>query len=391
MPPRPKQVPRQPAVSRRLFTLVVIMVLAHVAFTGARITISLYAIKQQASTLTVGLLVSLLAIVPMVLSIHLGRWTDRIGATRPSLMGLIAVVVGTVLPALHESIVGLGIASVILGTGFILIHIAVNNATGHESTPENRTQAFTALAVGFSISSMLGPVIAGFSIDHLGHAITFAVLAAFPLVALIYMLFTAKNAPVHVPLLPAPEGVHVMDLLRHQRLRSVFIVSGLLSMAWDMFTFMVPVQGARIGLSASSIGTIMGTFGVATFLVRLSMPWIARRFTEWQMLTAALVITAGVYSLFPLFTALPLLLALAFVLGLGLGSAQPMVLSLLHLTAPPGRVGEAIGVRTTFLNSSQVFMPLLFGTLGTAMGMVPAFWTLAVILGVGGVYSGRVR
>lgn len=391
MPPRPKPVPRQPAVSRRLFTLVVIMVLAHVAFTGARITISLYAIKQQASTLTVGLLVSLLAIVPMVLSIHLGRWTDRIGATRPSLMGLIAVVVGTALPALHESIVVLGFASVILGTGFILIHIAVNNATGHESTPENRTQAFTALAVGFSISSMLGPVIAGFSIDHMGHAITFAVLAAFPLVALIYMLFTAKSAPVHVPLLPAPEGVHVMDLLRNPRLRSVFIVSGLLSMAWDMFTFMVPVQGARIGLSASSIGTIMGTFGVATFLVRLSMPWITRRFTEWQMLTSALVITAAVYSLFPLFTALPLLLALAFVLGLGLGSAQPMVLSLLHLTAPPGRVGEAIGVRTTFLNSSQVFMPLLFGTLGTAMGMVPAFWTLAVILGVGGVYSGRVR
>ena len=365
------------------------MVLAHLAFTGGRVAISLYAIRQHASTLTVGLLVSLLSIVPMVLSVHLGRWTDRIGANRPTLIGLVAVVAGTLMPALHESIAMLCAASVVLGTGFMLIHIAVNNATGHESTPENRTQAFTVLAVGFSVSSILGPVIAGFTIDHAGFTAVFLVLAMFPLAALLYMLFSARNAPVHVAHLQPPEGTHVLDLLRDAPLRAVFIVSGLMSMSWDMFTFMVPVQGARIGLSASSIGTIMGTFGVATFVVRLSTPWISRRFDQWQTLTAALVTTVVVYALFPLFTALPVLLALAFILGLGLGSAQPMVLSLIHHTAPAGRVGEAIGVRTSFMNLSQVFMPILFGSLGAAFGMVPAFWTLAVVLLGGSFYAGK--
>ena len=365
------------------------MVLAHLAFTGGRVSISLYAIRQHASTLTVGLLVSLLSIVPMVLSVHLGRWTDRIGANRPTLIGLVAVVAGTLMPALQESIAMLCAASVVLGSGFMLIHIAINNATGHESTPENRTQAFTVLAVGFSISSILGPVIAGFTIDHAGFKAVFLVLASFPLAALFYMLLTARGAPVHVAHLQPPEGTHVMDLLRDAPLRAVFVVSGLMSMSWDMFTFMVPVQGARIGLSASSIGTIMGTFGVATFVVRLCTPWISRRFDQWQTLTAALVTTVVVYALFPLFTALPVLLALAFVLGLGLGSAQPMVLSLIHHTAPTGRVGEAIGVRTSFMNLSQVIMPILFGSLGAAFGMVPAFWTLALVLSGGSFYAGK--
>ena len=367
------------------------MVLAHLAFTGGRVSISLYAIRQHASTLTVGLLVSLLSIVPMALSVHLGRWTDRIGANRPTLIGLVAVVAGTLMPALQESIAMLCAASVVMGTGFMLIHIAINNATGHESTPENRTQAFTVLAVGFSISSILGPVIAGFTIDHAGFTAVFLVLALFPAAALLYLLLTASSAPAHVAHLQPPEGTHVMDLLRNAPLRADFIVSGLMSMSWDMYTFMVPVQGARIGLSASSIGTIMGTFGVATFVVRLCTPWISRRFDQWQTLTAALVTTVVVYALFPLFTALPVLLALAFVLGLGLGSAQPMVLSLIHHTAPTGRVGEAIGVRTSFMNLSQVFMPILFGSLGAAFGMVPAFWTLALVLSGGSFYAGKRR
>jgi hypothetical protein len=38
-------------------------------------------------------------------------------------------------------------------------------------------------------------------------------------------------------------------------MRRVFIVSGLLSMVWDLFSFVVPIHGSTIHLSASTIGT----------------------------------------------------------------------------------------------------------------------------------------
>ena len=95
--------------------------------------------------------------------------------------------------------------------------------------------------------------------------------------------------------------------------------------------------------------------------------------------------------LFPLTSRVPLLLALAFILGLGLGSAQPMVMSLIHLAAPAGRAGEAVGVRTTVMNASHTFLPLMFGALGSAVGMVPVFWTLAIFMSAGGIFAARRR
>lgn len=66
-----------------------------------------------------------------------------------------------------------------------------------------------------------------------------------------------------------------------------------------------------------------------------------------------------------------------------------MIMSLIHLTAPPGRTGEAVGVRSSLINASQTILPLLFGALGSAVGMVPVFWTLAAFLCAGGVFAGR--
>ena len=70
--------------------------------------------------------------------------------------------------------------------------------------------------------------------------------------------------------------------------------------------------------------------------------------------------------------------------GMGLGGAQPMIMSLLSAKAPAGRAAEAIGVRSLIINMSQTGMPLLFGALGEALGMIPVFWAMAVCLVVSG-------
>ncbi len=365
------------------------MVLAHLTYTGCRFTLQLYAINLSASPFTVGLLMSLLALVPMFMSVHIGRWTDRVGPVRPAIIAIVSVLVGALLPAIFQNIPSLYAASVIIGSGFMIAHIAVNNAVGHTAAPENRTQAFSHLALGFSTSSMLGPMVAGFAIDAFGHVWAFVILAAFTLGSFCAWVVVRKHLRSAPERPRPPKDAHVMDLLRIGPLRAVFIVSGMLSMAWDLFNFMVPLHGSRLHLSASTIGLIMGCFGVATFVVRAGMPFIARRFSEWQALTGALSITAGVYFLFPLFNQVPVLMSLAFILGLGLGSAQPMVMTLLHSASPPGRAGEAVGVRTTVLNASSTVVPLVIGTLGATLGVAPAFWLVAVVLSGVGVFAAK--
>ena len=380
-----------------LFALIALMVLSHLTYTGSRVALSLYALQLHASAFTVGLLMSLLAVVPMFFAVLIGRWTDRTGITKPALISLTLLTAGALLPGLLRTLDSLYFASVLIGSGFMLIHIAVNNAVGHLSSAETRKRDFSHLALGFSTSSVLGPVIAGFAIDHAatggqtsGHGNTFLILALFPLLAFAALAVVRRTAPRAGFRAIPPVDARVIDLLRNVPLRAVFIVSGMLSMAWDLFNFMVPLQGARIGLSASTIGIIMGTFGVATFVVRLAMPWIARQFSEWQTLSGALVVTTGVYVLFPLFSTVPVLLALAFVLGLGLGVCQPMVMSLIHIAAPPGRSGEAVGVRTTVMNATHTILPLSFGALGALFGgLTPIFWLLALMMGGSAWFAAR--
>ena len=218
---------------------------------------------------------------------------------------------------------------------------------------------------------------------------TFLLLFLFPLVPLVVLWLNRPALPRAREHKADADKPRIIDLLRSRDLRRVFMASGLLSMGWDLYTFVIPIYGSRIGLSASTIGVIMGTFAVATFAVRLVMPLLVRRVREWPTITAALLISAGSYCLFPFFTSVPLLMTLSFILGIGLGCAQPMVMALLYDTTPPGRQGEAVGVRTTVMNASSATLPLAFGALGAALGMGPVFWSMAGLLGTGSYFVNR--
>ena len=66
-----------------------------------------------------------------------------------------------------------------------------------------------------------------------------------------------------------------------------------------------------------------------------------------------------------------------------------MVMSLLHSIAPAGRIGEAVGVRMAIINASTFAMPLLFGAVGSTLGLAPVFWAIGAALAGGGFLARR--
>jgi predicted MFS family arabinose efflux permease len=374
----------------KLAFVILLTVLGHVGFVGSRVTVSLYAIHQQASPLTVGVLMSLYALVPMLLAVSAGRLIDRVGTFRPLAYGSATLVAGILLPFAWPTLGALCLAAVVIGTAFMVQHVALNHVVGTLGTAAERPVNFSWFALGFSLGGFFGPLTAGFAIDGLGHRAAFLLLAALPAAGLALLLWRRAKVPLgHLPP-PEPGARRVADLLREPRLRAAFVFSGLLAMGWDLYTFVVPIYGSRIGLSASTIGIVMGSFAAATFAVRLAMPAVAARMREWTVLTAAFLISGFAYSLFPFVVQVPLLMALSFLLGIGLGCAQPMIMSLLYAASPAGRQGEVVGVRTTTLNASHTFLPPAFGALGTAAGgMGPVFWSMAALLVSGGWLAHR--
>lgn len=352
-------------------------------------TTSLFALELGASEFTVGLLMALFALLPMLLSVSAGRLMDRAGPRRPLLVALSFLTVATALPFLLPSIEILFVSTTLVGTSFMYVHIAMNSVFGAHGTPEQRAMNFSWLALGFSISNSVGPLVAGYSIDGLGHAAAFLVLSGFPFIAMILLLF--RRTPLPRPEAGAPgKRSGVLDLLRIGALRNTFIVSLVLAMGWDLYTFLIPLYGARIDLSASTIGAIMSTFALATFAVRLVMPLLVKRIRQWVVITSAMAIAGAAYLMFPFVETVALLMALSFMLGIGLGCAQPIIMSLLYEASPPGRQGEAVGLRTSLLNASHTLIPLGSGALSVAFGMAPVFWLLAGLL-LAGAWFARQR
>jgi predicted MFS family arabinose efflux permease len=374
-----------------LALLVFTTVLAHVAFNGSRLTISLTALGLGASALTVGVIMSLFAALPMLLGIYSGRLVDRIGVRLPMITAVSLLVASVLVPGLAAGLPPLFFAAAGAGSGFMMLHICVQHWVGQTSTPANRKDNFGWLALGFSISNFVGPTFAGFSIDAWGYQRTFLLLSLSALCAL-GLLITQRKRLSHTPhARRSGKDRSAVELLRNPELRRVFIVTGLLASAWDLFVFVMPIYGTAIGLNASTIGLILGSFAAATFVVRLALPWLQRHVREWPLITTTFAIACVAYALFPTVQTVPLLSAIAFILGLGLGATQPSIMSLIYATAPSGRAGEAVGVRTVVLNASHTVLPLAFGGLGAALGMTPVFLSMSVALAGGGWLANKRR
>ena len=143
------------------------------AFSGARVNLSLFALHQGATPATVGIIISLIAAIPMFYSARWGRAIDRVGLYRPMIIAAGLVFIGVLLPVALPRTETLFVASVLMGSGFMLYHICANQAVALVGSPEDRTRNFSVLALAFSTSGFLGPMLAGFAIDAIGHRLTF--------------------------------------------------------------------------------------------------------------------------------------------------------------------------------------------------------------------------
>ncbi len=367
-----------------IYLTLVLIVLNHIAFGGSRVVITLFALEAGASQMQVGILMALYALCPLLFAIAIGRLADRVGPRLPMLLGSIGLGLALLLNVLWPVTVMLYIASFLLGTSFHFFFVTVTGIAGGIGGAENRSRNYALVSLGFSGAGFLGPLIAGFTIDTLGHHSAFMILSAFTVIPVLILLLRPGFLPGAVKVAGDAGGGGVMDLLRTPRLRNTFLASGFISAGWDLFNFYMPVYGHGIGLSATAIGVILGVFALATFVIRSVLPWLVKRRTEAQIMVYALFVAAGAFALFPLFEDPLALCAVAFLLGLGVGCGQPMSMSLIYALAPKGRISEAAGLRVTVNNFTHLVIPLAFGSVGGVLGFAPVWLANSALLGLGG-------
>ncbi|MBI3067332.1 MAG: MFS transporter [Betaproteobacteria bacterium] len=351
---------------------------------ASKVLVTLFAIELGANPFGIGVLVAMYSVFPMLLALHAGRLSDRFGVVVPMTLGSFGAACGLLVPYLFPVLPGLYASAAAIGASFVFYHVSIQNLMGILSAPHERTRNFASYSLMLSVGGFLGPLIAGFGIDALGHARTYLVLAALPLVPVVILLATAGRIP-RPRAQRAEEGAKKLgDLWRNAPLRRVFITSGVVLTGIDLYQFYMPIHGHSVGLSASVIGVVLSMFAAAGFVVRAVIPALVRKAGEETLLTYALLLGAATYLAMPFFSSAWLLGMMSFMLGLGLGCGQPLSMMLTFSRSPSGRSGEALGMRLAVNNFTHVVVPLVFGTVGTAFGLLPVFWINAALLAGGG-------
>ena len=369
-----------------VYIAVLCSLLQGMSMRGARMLFSLQALALDASSLEVGILAALFAAFPMFLAVYAGRVSDRMGVKHPMIFGALVIAGGILVALRFKSLASLMVGAALIGLGHIFFHVSVHNLIGAYGEGEARTRNFATFSLGASISAFFGPSATGFAIDGLGFPAAFVMLAAIALVPMIIVTFYLPLIPKHM------KGGHGkpqgrIDLRNNPALRRTLLMSGVTLTGIELFTFYFPVYGRSIGLTASVIGMVMACYAVAAFIVRLGMHKAAKRLGEVGVLTASLFVAGITYMLVPLMSNALLLGVVAFLLGLGLGCAQPLTILLTYNHAPPGRSGEALGMRLTVNKITQIGVPIVFGGLGSAFGLIPVFWANAAFLLAAGFIS----
>ena len=373
-----------------LARLIAAQVFLHACMTGLRMAAPLLALRQGYGPVAVGALLALFALMQVFLALPAGRFADRHGLRRPVSLSVGAAVLGAGLAVAFPVFGVLCVSALLTGgaTGAALIALQRHVGRAAHGVTQLR-RVFSWLSIGPAISNFLGPITAGVLIDHagpsagseLGFRAAFLLLAVFPLATWALVQGTRELPAVVIPANAAPP--RAWDLLRAPLFRRLLLVNWFLSSCWDIHTFVVPVLGFERGISASSIGSILGGFAIAAAAVRLLLPIVVARLREWVVLAGAMLCAAGLFAVYPLLHTAVAMGACSVLLGLALGAVQPMVMSLLHQITPEARHGEALGLRLMTLNTSSVLLPMVFGAMGTAVGVSVVFWVAATVVGLG--------
>jgi MFS family permease len=371
-----------------IYIIIAIACLTHIGFAGSRLAVPLFAVSQGATPFGVGTIVALYAFFPALLALAAGRMTDRLGFKIPLVFGTGGVFTALMLPCLWPSMGMMYFTASLLGISFMSLQLATQTLAGAIAGPEERARNFSYLSLGFALANLTGPLLAGILIDRVGYAWTFGALALPLIPATIISAMGSRWIPqLHVKAEAAAGGM--FDLLKIKPLRNTLIASGIVSAAWDVYQFFLPLYGHSQGLSATAIGVVMSAFAVAIISVRALLPFAVRRFGEVELLTYAMFVASAAFCLFPLFHGAWALAAISFFLGIGCGVGQPLSMSLVFSASPKGRVAEATGMRITFNQVTHFVIPLVFGALGSAAGFPAVFLTNAGCLALGGYVSQR--
>jgi predicted MFS family arabinose efflux permease len=368
--------------SLELFRLILGHIGLHSAFSGMRMAAPLLALSLGYGTASIGVLMAMFAAAQIAIALPARRLVNDRGLKFCLTLCGVSAASGIGLAAAWPALPALGLGALCCGGAIGLSLITLQRHVGRAAASDAELRrGLSWVSIAPTASTFIGPLLAGALIDNAGYQAAFMALGLLPLGSLV-----AARLAREIPMAPAPTQAPSApwSLLRLPHFRQLMVLNWLMSACWDLHGFMVPVIAHERGISASSIGMLMGAFALAATLSRLAVPAIASRAPDWLVLAIAVTLAGALVAIYPFLESLPSMMACSFALGALLGAVQPLVMILIHKVAPEHRQVDAMALRMMMFNGSGIAMPMAYGAAGIALTASGVFHAAGVVVFVGG-------
>lgn len=352
----------------------------------------------------IGLLATIQTLPFLLLSMPLGLLADRISRRKLMMfaetlraLSLLGLLWGTW--SAHLSIPLLAVLGFLGATGTVAFSVAAPSLVPALVPPESLGAANGRLELARSMAYAAGPALAGAMVSWLGGSSAFVLATCLSLGAVMMLWRIVEPhrpaAPARHPLVDIREGAALV--WRHNLLRPVLLTS----VAWNLSWFVlqaayVPYAVRVMGLSASSVGLTLATYGVGMVLGSLLAPRIIRtiRFGSAVLVGPMFSVLASATMLGSLIWPGAWMAGLSFFL-FGVGPILWTITSTtLRQTLTPGAMlGRVSAIFLTVNTGVRPLGAALGGAVGASWGESACLWlSLAgFVVQAGIIYASRIR
>lgn len=246
----------------------------------------------------------------------------------------------------------------------------LGNSVPKELYPNSSTWSSS----GFQIASILGPAAGGLIYGFYGITVTYAVILAFLLVALICVFLLKKYPPVYIPKesiwKSLSEGLHFVF---HNKMMISAMSLDLFSVFFGGAVALLPVFANEIlKVGAEGLGIMRATSSIGAVLVMLAMARISPMGKPWRNLLIA--VTGFGLSIIGFALSRNFYLSLFFLFTEGGFDSISVLIrgTIMQMLTPDHMRGRVSSVNQMFIGSSNEIGAFESGTAAHILGTVPS-------------------
>src|SRR5580693_7078426 len=278
------------------------------------------AVELGLSVVWIGIITAVYAVLPIAIGVPLGRFIDRGYDAVTTWIGAGLLIVGCAGFVLFPDLVGILVATAIIGTAHLLFVVSqqiqcTRCGTGMGAMERAIGNYMVANAAGQGV----GPYIialAGGSASVPPTQFLFAIGLGGAVLTAAFALLTRSTGAHKLPVDRAK--VPLRELLFAPGLTTIIVVSVITVVAQDLIVVYLPLLGSERGLSVDAVGALLAVRAIAAMLSRLLFARLHVAFGRVPLTVSSTFIGAGAYALLAFPLPLPLLYAAIAVAGFAL-------------------------------------------------------------------------